>query len=55
MSKKSIENVSNKLANQIKKVQHSRSADEEIHQLVLYNSIVIGIHHYYKKATHMPN
>lgn len=53
MSKKSIKNVSNKLANQIKKVQHSRNADEEIHQLALYNSMVIGIHHYYKKATHI--
>ncbi|EGO6085745.1 group II intron reverse transcriptase/maturase [Enterococcus faecalis] len=53
MSPKAMKKVSDNLAKQIKVIQHTPTKEELQKQLVKYNSMVIGIHQYYKKATHI--
>ncbi|BDP92854.1 group II intron reverse transcriptase/maturase [Enterococcus faecium] len=53
MCSKAMEKVSDNLAGQIKVIQHTPTKEELQRQLVKYNSMVIGIHQYYKKATHI--
>lgn len=51
MSDKSMEKVKLKLANQIKKIQKPRSSEDECFEVRMYNTIVVGIHNYYRYAT----
>lgn len=53
MCAKAMSAASNKLAKQIKVIQHSPTQVELQKQLSIYNSMVVGIHQYYKKATHI--
>lgn len=53
MCPKAMNKVSDNLVKQIKVIQHTQNAEELQKQLVKYNSMVIGIHQYYKKATHI--
>ncbi|MEJ4320943.1 group II intron reverse transcriptase/maturase [Enterococcus faecium] len=53
MCHKAMKKVSDNLAKQIKVIQHTPTKEELQKQLVKYNSMVIGIHQYYKKATHI--
>jgi RNA-directed DNA polymerase len=53
MCHKAMKKVSDNLAKQIKVIQHTPTKEELQKQLVKYNSMVIGIHQYYKKATHV--
>lgn len=51
MSKKSMQKAENILKEQIKKIQHPSNASEQAKEIGIYNSIVVGIHNYYSKAT----
>ncbi|EOL42993.1 hypothetical protein RV11_GL003188 [Enterococcus phoeniculicola] len=53
MCAKAMKKVSDNLARQVKVIQHSPTNEELQKQLTKYNSMVIGIHQYYKKATHI--
>lgn len=53
MCPKAMEKVSDNLAKQVKVIQHTPNKEELQKQLVKYNSMVVGIHQYYKKATHI--
>lgn len=53
MCHKAMKKVSDNLAKQIKVIRHTPTKEELQKQLVKYNSMVIGIHQYYKKATHI--
>lgn len=53
MSEKSRRIVSDKLVKQIKNIQHAFDAKDLTKQISLYNSMVMGMHQYYKKATHI--
>lgn len=53
MCSKAMKKVSDNLAKQIKVIQHTPNKEELQKQLVKYNSMVVGVHQYYKKATHI--
>ena len=53
MCEKAIEKVKKNLIEQVKKIQRSRNAREEWYSVTKYNSMVIGIHNYYKMATNV--
>lgn len=53
MCPKAMQTASDKLAKQVKVMQHTPTKEELQKQLVKYNSMVVGIHQYYKKATHI--
>jgi RNA-directed DNA polymerase len=42
-----------KLKEQIKRIQHANGTDDEIRNIKLYNSMVWGIHNYYRYATNV--
>lgn len=45
--------VSEKLSNQIKKIQNPKNVNDENYQVHIYNSIVIGIQNYYRYVTYV--
>jgi group II intron reverse transcriptase/maturase len=51
MTDKAIKRESDKLAEQIKKIQHTTDPKNEACEVNLYNSMVWGIHNYYRYAT----
>lgn len=51
MSDKAVKRVTDKLINQVKLIQHSKNSTEQIMQIKQYNSMVFGIHNYYRYAT----
>lgn len=51
MSDKAVKRETQKLIDQIKAIQHSKNATEQILQIKQYNSMVFGIHNYYRYAT----
>lgn len=53
MSKKSKKRVAEKLKQKIVEIEHSRNAKELGIQVRHYNTIVFGIHNYYRIATHI--
>lgn len=50
---KAIEKVKKELISQVKKIQRPINAREEWYAVTKYNSMVIGIHNYYKMATNV--
>ena len=53
MSKKSQKRVAEKLKQKIVEIEHSKNAKELGIQVRHYNTIVFGIHNYYRIATHI--
>ncbi len=53
MTQKAVKAETQKLKEQIKKIQHAPNIDEEIMAIKHYNSIVWGIHNYYQYATNV--
>lgn len=53
LTDKSVKKVSKKLYGQIKKIAKPQNAKMEHFEVSIYNSIVIGIHNYYKIATNV--
>jgi len=53
MSNKAVKNCALKLKEGIKDMQTPKNADDEYQRLQKYNSLVWGIHNYYKIATHI--
>ncbi len=53
MCPKAMKKVSDNLTKQIKVIQHTPTKEDLQKQLVKYNSMVIGIHQYYRRATHI--
>lgn len=53
MSKKAIRNAKNKLKEQAKRIATPRKERNEIGEIRLYNSIVLGIQNYYRIATNI--
>jgi group II intron reverse transcriptase/maturase len=51
MTPKAISNAKTKLVEQIKRIAHTQSNDDEAKEVTIYNSMVIGIHNYYCHAT----
>lgn len=51
MSDKAQKRVKNQLAKCIKEIQHPKSEQDQRKQIFRYNSIVIGMHNYYRVAT----
>ena len=51
MSNKAIKNSTIKLRNQICKIEHPRNANEREFEVRMYNSMVLGIHNYFRIAT----
>lgn len=51
MSEKAVKRETEKLIDQIKVIQHSKNTTEQILQIKQYNSMVFGIHNYYRYAT----
>ena len=51
MSDKAVKRETDKLVNQVKLIQHSKNSTEQIMQIKQYNSMVFGIHNYYRYAT----
>ena len=53
MSDKAIKRETEKLMEQVKKIQHPKDNKEEYRSISLFNSMVIGIHNYYQYATNV--
>lgn len=51
MSKKAMNKVESNLKEQIKRIQHPANDREQAKEIGIYNSMVVGIHNYYDKAT----
>ena len=51
MTAKAISREKDKLIEQIKKIAHVQDRDKEAQEVTLYNSMVFGIHNYYRFAT----
>jgi Retron-type reverse transcriptase len=51
MTPKAIAREKEKLIEQVKRIAHTQSRDDEAKEITLYNSMVIGIHNYYCHAT----
>lgn len=51
MTKKAKDKGTKKLVEQIKRIAHTQDRDDEAKEITLYNSMVIGIHNYYRIAT----
>jgi len=51
MSDKAVKKATNKLIEQIKRIQRPKDEKEKYHMILDYNSKVMGIHNYYKYAT----
>lgn len=53
LTDKSIERVLTKLNGQIKKIQNPKNIEMEYREIQIYNSMVLGIHNYYRIATNI--
>ena len=53
MTDKAVKRVTEKLKKQISEIQHSKNAVAMAIQVRLYDSMVFGIHNYYRYATHI--
>ena len=53
MSLKSMKRVSEKLKKKIVEIQHSQNAKDVSMKIKQYNFMIVGIHNYYKIATHI--
>ncbi len=53
MSQKAMKQVTENLKRQVKKIQHSRDKRDMAIEINCYNIMVVGIHNYYKYATHI--
>ena len=51
MTPKAIQRETNKLIAQVKQIAHVQDRDDEAREITLYNSMVFGIHNYYRYAT----
>ena len=51
MTQKAIEREKDKLIEQVKRIARVQDRDEEAREITLYNSMVFGIHNYYRYAT----
>lgn len=51
MTSKAIEREKDKLIKQVIQIAHVQDRDEEAREITLYNSMVFGIHNYYRYAT----
>ena len=51
MSKKAMNKAENNLKEQIKRIQHPANDREQAKEISIYNSMIVGIHNYYNKAT----
>lgn len=51
MNDKSVKRTKEKLVNQIKKIEHPRNSKHREFEVRMYNSIVLGVHNYFKFAT----
>lgn len=51
MTPKAIQRETNKLIVQVKQIAHVQDRDDEAREITLYNSMVFGIHNYYRYAT----
>lgn len=51
MTPKAKAKETQKLVEQVKRIAHTQDRDDEAKQITLYNSMVIGIHNYYRFAT----
>lgn len=51
MTPKAITKERDKLIEQVKKIAHVQDRDDEAREVTLYNSMVFGIHNYYRYAT----
>lgn len=51
MTPKAIARETEKLVEQVKRIAHVQDRDEEAREITLYNSMVFGIHNYYRYAT----
>ncbi|WP_163537338.1 group II intron reverse transcriptase/maturase [Gracilibacillus sp. YIM 98692] len=52
VSPKAIKRINDSLKSQINKIQQSPNSHKTIEEIIKYNSMVIGIHNYYRIATH---
>ncbi|KIN21728.1 group II intron reverse transcriptase/maturase [Lactiplantibacillus plantarum] len=53
ISPKAKKQIKLKLVRQIKKIQHAENLIKQNMEVDKYNSMIVGIHQYYKKATHV--
>lgn len=53
MSDKAVKREKEKLKEQIKVISHSKNAQNSVMQIRKYNSMVVGIHNYYRYATNI--
>lgn len=53
MTDKAVKRVTEKLKEQVRKIAHGKTKNDEILQIKQYNSMVMGIHNYYRYATNV--
>ncbi len=53
MSQKAMKRVTENLKRQVKKIQHSKNKQDMAIEINGYNIMVVGIHNYYRYATHI--
>ncbi len=53
MTDKAVKRVTENLKKQIKEISHGKTKNDEILQIKQYNSMVMGIHNYYRYATNV--
>lgn len=51
ISDKALADKSEKLVEQVKRICHAGNTDQEVREIVVYNSVVIGLQNYYRIAT----
>lgn len=53
MTDKAVKRIIEKLKEQVREIAHGKTRNDEILQIKLYNSMVMGIHNYYRYATNI--
>ena len=53
MADKAVKRITENLKKQIREISHGKTKNDEILQIKQYNSMVIGIHNYYRYATNI--
>ena len=53
MTDKAVKRVTEKLKEQVREIAHGKTRNDEILQIKQYNSMVMGIHNYYRYATNI--
>ena len=53
MTDKAVKRVTENLKKQIREISHGKTKNDEILQIKQYNSMVMGIHNYYRYATNV--